>query len=216
MTERIKQSDIHEVVRQHLMERERNRNHATRMFRSLGKRTLHLIRQVGIAQIETSRSMRRFTSKNVGFQLPNYDEEHTLSFSVEKDRNIPFVWEEIIGITACLDIKGNTSPVALACYGVDTETYINGISMPADAKWLGISAVPKYEERVAGFINLLEVGEALSTGQPVDALLDRLPFFTSDGENTVPVLSAGEGFNWPMLHAQNSSTAEQELDKQRE
>lgn len=210
MPERIKQPDLHEVVHRHLQERERNRNHAAKMFQSLGKRTFHLIRQVGIAKIETSRSMKRFTSESIGFQLPNYDEEHALTFSAEKDRNISFVSQQIVGVTACLDVKRSTSPVAIAFYGVDTETYLNGVSMPGNAKWLGISAVPKYEKRVAGFLNLLEVGVALSAGQPIETLLDRLPFFTADGDNTVPVLPTGEGFNWPTLHTPDLTTVRQE------
>lgn len=211
MTERSKQRDLHETVRQALNEHNKNSARATRMFRSLGQRTFRLIRQIGMAEIETSHSMKRFTSEPLNFQLPNYDEEHSLTFSVEKGYDIPFTWGRIIGATACLDTKGGTSPVAIAYYGIDSETYINGISMPANARWLGTHAVQKYEDKVIGFTNLLEVGEALQAGQPVDALLDRLPFFTVDAENTVPVLPSVEGQTWPMLQTPESLPAGKEL-----
>lgn len=169
------------------------------MFHSLGKRTLRLIRHIGVAEIETSRSEKRFTSETIDFHLPNYDVEYALFFSIKKDRVLPFAWEQVSGITACLDVKGSDSPVAIASYAVDRETYINGISMPANARWLGMNAMPKYEEKVAGLTNLLEVGEALKAGQPVDTLLDRLPFDTPNEGNAMQILPGDGQPHWPVL-----------------
>lgn len=202
MTERIRSRDFYDAVRDSINERERNRNRLGRSFQHvLGKRTLNLIRQIGIAEINTSRSVRTITSRDLTFQLPNYDEAHSLFFTVKKAYSMPFGWGRIMNVSACLDAKDSNSPVALAGYGVDPETYINGMTVTANAKWLGMTAVPKYEERVLGFTNLLEIGEALQAGQSVETLLDKLPFLASDGESTVPMLPASGGVEpvWPTL-----------------
>lgn len=212
MTEKIRSRDFNDTVRDFINERERNRSHLDRSFqRMLGKRTLNLIRQIGIAEINSSRSVRTITSRDLTFQLPNYDEARSLFFAVKKDYSMPFGWGRFMNVCACLDTKDSDSPVALASYSVDPQTYINGVTVAANTKWLGMNAVPKYEERVLGFINLLEVGEALQSGQSVEILLDKLPFLASDGETTVPVLPASGGNEpiWPTLHIPNAEDVEQ-------
>jgi len=187
--------DIHDTVSLY-NEHRRHVDRLEKVFQQMiGIRTLRLIRQIGIAETKTIRSDKRLTvSDGLQFQLPNYDNAHTLSFAIEQQGLLSSVGiGRVISASARLRTEGRM----ITKYHVGRWMFTHRTAIAGNDTFPGRTGT--FDREVDAYMNLVRVGESLRAGSSIESFMDYIPAGLPNIDSFASGLSPDSQGQWSIL-----------------